>query len=315
MNYKPIVSGSPESSRLIFGCSGLMGRVGKKSSLRIVALALERGISHFDVARSYGYGDAESCLGEALQGCRRQVLITGKFGIQPSKRGTALRFLKPVAQGLLAAFPRIRGVIRRGVKSAGAGSVGGQFDLIDSMRSFETSLRALRTYYIDLLLMHDCRDEDVTDGMIEFLESLKKTGKIRAYGAATTLETAREIEKRYPEKFIFQFQDSVLRRAKEMRIPQGTFLTYGLLHGADQVVRWAQEDETELTTRGLSQLSKEDIFTLMLQYGLSVNPSGAVVCSMLNPEHLESNLKVVNNPRFSPRQVETFAKWVADKTS
>lgn len=90
MNYKPIVPGSTESSVLIFGCAGLMGRVDKKASMRAVALALEHGISHFDAARSYGYGEAEGCLGEALQGCRRQVVITSKFGLLPSPKGLHL---------------------------------------------------------------------------------------------------------------------------------------------------------------------------------------------------------------------------------
>jgi hypothetical protein len=313
MNYKPIVPGSTESSVLIFGCAGLMGRVDKKASMRAVALALEHGISHFDAARSYGYGEAEGCLGEALQGCRRQVVITSKFGLLPSSKGAAVRFLKPIAQSLLRAFPGARGLLRKGVQSAGAGAVKGQFDLKTSTESLETSLRELKTHYIDLLLMHDCGEDDVTDGLVEFLESLKRTGKIRAYGAAAGPETAKAIEARYPGQFLFQLPDSVTRRSRNSWTPKKPFLTYGLLHRAKQVFQWAKEDPEGLRINELGFLEESNVFELMLQYGLLANPSGAVICSMLNPIHLEANLRVVESPRFSPDQVEAFGRWIVGK--
>ena len=51
-----------------FGCSALLGRTGRTESLRALAAAWDEGIRFFDIARSYGYGEAEALLGEFLQG-------------------------------------------------------------------------------------------------------------------------------------------------------------------------------------------------------------------------------------------------------
>ncbi|MFX6040902.1 aldo/keto reductase, partial [Acinetobacter baumannii] len=61
------------SGRLGFGCAPMLGRVGRKDSLRALAIAYDNGIRHFDVARSYGFGEAEALLGEFLAGKRQHV--------------------------------------------------------------------------------------------------------------------------------------------------------------------------------------------------------------------------------------------------
>jgi aryl-alcohol dehydrogenase-like predicted oxidoreductase len=45
-------------SLLGFGCAPLMGRVGHRDSLRAPAAAMHAGITFFDTARSYGYGES-----------------------------------------------------------------------------------------------------------------------------------------------------------------------------------------------------------------------------------------------------------------
>ena len=47
----------------------------------MLGAAYDAGIRHFDVARSYGYGDAEGVVGEFLRGCSEQVTVTSKFGL------------------------------------------------------------------------------------------------------------------------------------------------------------------------------------------------------------------------------------------
>src|SRR3954452_8900176 len=98
MPYVTICPGLPPSSRLGFGCGSVMGRVGRAASLRAIAAALDAGITHFDVARLYGYGEAETLLGEALRGRRDRVVIASKFGLMPPQASRALRRLKPLAQ-------------------------------------------------------------------------------------------------------------------------------------------------------------------------------------------------------------------------
>src|ERR1700749_4540466 len=112
MDYLTLAPGLPASSRLGFGCGGVMGRVGRTQSLRVIAAALDGGITHFDVARLYGYGEAEALVGEALAGKRDKVVIASKFGLTAPRAAGALRALKPIAQKLAASVPGARSVMR-----------------------------------------------------------------------------------------------------------------------------------------------------------------------------------------------------------
>ena len=108
-----------------FGCGGVMGRVGRAPSLRAIAAALDAGVTHFDVARSYGYGEAEALVGEALRGKRDKIVIASKFGLNPPRSAGALRALKPIAQQLAATIPGARGVLRSFVGGASASALAG----------------------------------------------------------------------------------------------------------------------------------------------------------------------------------------------
>ena len=47
-----------QSSVLGFGCAPILGSVGAKTATRAIDCAIDCGITHFDLARSYGYGEA-----------------------------------------------------------------------------------------------------------------------------------------------------------------------------------------------------------------------------------------------------------------
>ncbi|MGE5569308.1 MAG: aldo/keto reductase [Rhodospirillales bacterium] len=62
-----------------FGGVVVMG-MDQKDANRIVAEAFDRGVNYFDVAPSYGDGEAEIKLGEALRPFRKQVFLACKTG-------------------------------------------------------------------------------------------------------------------------------------------------------------------------------------------------------------------------------------------
>ena len=80
-----LASSGRETTRLGYGCSSIMGALGRRQSLRLLEAAYDAGIRHFDVAPMYGYGEAESCLGEFLQRHPGQLTVTTKYGIAPPK--------------------------------------------------------------------------------------------------------------------------------------------------------------------------------------------------------------------------------------
>src|ERR1035437_1125675 len=96
------------TTRLGFGCSSLMGAMGRKQSLAILESAFDAGIRHFDVAPMYGFGQAESCLGEFLSRHRADVTVTTKYGIPPAKHQGLISVARSIARPLVKALPGLK---------------------------------------------------------------------------------------------------------------------------------------------------------------------------------------------------------------
>lgn len=283
MDYVTLAPGLPPSSRLGFGCGGVMGRVGRAQSLRSIAAALAGGITHFDVAPLYGYGEAEALLGEALAGKRDRVVLASKFGLAPPRSAGALRALKPLAQKLAASVPGARGVLR-----SLAGSpiqAADRFAPGSAAASLDRSLAALRTDYLDLLFLHDCGPDDLGDELIAFLDRQVEAGKIRAYGVATTIDAAIPLSRTHGDRLAYQFAHGLFaRNAARLAGSERPIIAHSPFLGAERL-------------RGL--VGAQDLYPLMLAHALATPRVGVVLCSMLDPAHLQANLDAVERPRFS----------------
>ena len=142
-------------SVLGLGCAAMLGRAGRRESLAALGAAYEAGINFFDTARSYGYGACEGLLGEFFAGERRDsIVLCTKFGILPGNPGGWKNKVKPLARAVLKVVPQLRGAVR---KQAADQFTPGQFSVATLRSSFETSLRELKTDYVDILLMHGRR--------------------------------------------------------------------------------------------------------------------------------------------------------------
>jgi len=153
-----------------FGCASLLQARSEAQAERVLSEALDAGLRYFDTARSYGYGRAERVLGAAIAGRRDEVVVVSKAGILPP--------------GLLArAQAKLVGRLSGTAREAHARS--GVFDVPALRRSVETSLRQLKTDYLDIFLLHDCTAADLTDEVAALLSDLRSEGKARACGIAT----------------------------------------------------------------------------------------------------------------------------------
>ena len=172
-----------EVSRLGFGTSALMSRVNRRDSHRLLDTAWEAGITHFDTARSYGFGDAEMILGEFLGGRREQSTVTTKVGILPPRRSLWLSSAKAAARALINAMPSARSYVRKGAAQLLPDP---RFDAVAMTRSLETSLRALGTSYVDFLLLHEPRMDVLrSSDPLAFLQRMREQGKVKFTGVAT----------------------------------------------------------------------------------------------------------------------------------
>jgi diketogulonate reductase-like aldo/keto reductase len=71
------------------------------------------------------------------------------------------------------------------------------FDVRSARASLERSLRALETDYVDLILLHECHPDEVTDDLQAFLAKCVATGTARWTGTATTIGATAAIGERW----------------------------------------------------------------------------------------------------------------------
>ena len=146
----------------------------RETSSRLLNEAFEQGIRYFDTARLYGGGEAEHVIGEVLGGKRDQILLTSKAGIIPWTDRRLLRVQNKLRSTM-------------GMPPLAVDNLFGAFSLKQLKASFDRSLKALRTDYLDCLLLHESAREDaLNEDIVAWAQSLKDAGKIRAFGCAAT---------------------------------------------------------------------------------------------------------------------------------
>jgi hypothetical protein len=165
-------------TRLGFGCAKLTHHFSARAAISNLETAYDQGVTHFDVARSYGFGAAERILGQFASKKRDKVTIATKLGIWPAN---------PMLKNLV-----LQNVLRRSshwlrpraVAHAAANLVStSQFTVQSAERSLHTSLRELGTDYVDYLLLHEATVNDARQADIQaWLERTKSKGMVRAYG-------------------------------------------------------------------------------------------------------------------------------------
>ncbi|RTE10695.1 aldo/keto reductase [Paenibacillus whitsoniae] len=129
---------------------GVFGPADEHEIEKMIHEAIDGGINFIDTAPSYGRGESERRLGQALAGGRRNDIILASKAVGP----------------------------------------GESFDYDNTIRSVESSLARLQTDWIDLLQIHDAEQvpyETVVNETLPALEKLRKDGKIRYIGISTRI--------------------------------------------------------------------------------------------------------------------------------
>jgi aryl-alcohol dehydrogenase-like predicted oxidoreductase len=286
-------------SRLGFGTSGLMARLGRRESVRLLEVAHDSGITHFDTARAYGYGEAEGALGEFLAGRRDAVTVTTKLGIMPPRRSRGLQGAKAAARVAARAFPPVRPLLRRGAQSMGEI---GWFAPGEARASLETSLRELGIETVDILLLHECRPADLeTEGLLEFLQESVRAGKVRRFGIATDgASTAAILAHRREFAGVVQIGWGAF---DALRLPPDV----GLITHSAMAPQLAP-----LTERARSAgWDPNSIGRLLLASALRSNPDGAVLFSSTNEARIRANAALGDGDVFSEEELDRFEDLAA----
>lgn len=171
-------------SRIGFGCCPMgqhdWGSTDEHELIKAVHAALDHGITFFDTADVYGLGVSELVLGKALKGKRESAIIATKFGVRIENDRTF--------------FDNSRKWINRAV---------------------DESLSRLGTDYIDLYQLHYLDKKTPIDETLCVLQSLRNSGKIRAFGVTNIDLCDHGITQPVDGLVSFSFEYSLANRAFE----------------------------------------------------------------------------------------------------
>jgi D-threo-aldose 1-dehydrogenase len=286
------------ASRLGYGCTRLTGPRSPADARRLLDEAFAGGVTHFDVARAYGSGDAERILGGFATGRRDQITITSKFGITPYAIAGRSGASKRLARRLMRASPRVRRALSRQSARMASRRV---FEPDAARRSLETSLAALGTDHLDVLLLHDCQPDDCTPELLGFLRESRDRGAIRAFGIGTDAAAAARIADVAPgfcdvvqvPAGVTTFAERPPLAGARAVIGHGPFDELGRLRtalGADAAFRGAVE------SLGVRADDDAALAALLLKCAVHRHPRGPVLFSSGSPAHVAANVRAVSDP-------------------
>lgn len=301
------------TTRLGFGCSGLMGASGRRTSLALLESAFDSGIRHFDVAPMYGYGEAESCLGEFLQRHRADVTIATKYGIPPAKKSSLISLGRRIAGPIIKTFPTLKQRLASAANAATHNSERATFTPTEARASLERSLAALRTDRIDLWLLHEASAADLRDdALLDLLEEEVQKGTIGTFGIGSeAAKVPALLAKHSAYCRTLQYEWSVLDPSidsstdpsfeatplsgrKPFRIHHRALTTnfravhHALTQDKQLCQRWSASTHTDLS-------NAEDLARLMLKASLVMNPASVVLFSSKNPQHIQTNVQIAGD--------------------
>jgi len=185
MEYINISNSDLMVSRLCMGGCPLggygWGAVEEDELLRSIYEALEKGVTFFDTADTYGLGKSEELLGRGLGRARNKVVVATKFGVRIENGRTfydnSPKWINDALKG---------------------------------------SLKRLGTDHVDIYQVHYRDGKTDIEDVIETLEKLKEKGYIRHYGLSNIYRDDIDELKKLIGKFVcFQDEYSLACRKNE----------------------------------------------------------------------------------------------------
>lgn len=237
-------------------------------AVRLLHSALDQGINLFDTARLYG--ESESIMGEAFEDRRSQVVLATK----------CTHFLDPA--GRIPPYESLKKTV---------------------FHSVEESLKALRTDYLDIYMLHQSDHGILEDaGVKQVFAELRQTGLIRAAGTSVYHpgETVYAIAHggwdviQLPFNLMDQRQGAIFEqaRARGVGLIVRSVLLKGLLSDRGRNLHPALQDvETHIGKYGsLMDAQFPDLPTLATKFALSFPEVSSVLVGIDREEYLQKTL-------------------------
>jgi len=300
------------TTRLGFGCSSLMGAMGRKESIAVLEAAFDAGIRHFDVAPLYGFGQAESCVGEFLAGHRADVTVTTKYGIPPAKNQGLIGLARSLVRPVVKALPGLKQGLSKIAGKATAPAEKASFTAAQAKESLERSLAELRTDRIDVWLLHEVTADDLRDeGLLRLMEGSVAAGTIGTFGVGSGREKIEALLGARPEycrtvQFEWSVMDAPVGGMGSFRIHHRALTdNFRSLCGAIEkdkarAARWSERVGADVGDR-------EVLASLMLKAALVENPESVILFSSKSPAHMRHNVDVAGDTALEGPALRLYA--------
>lgn len=276
-----------------FGCATLFRVPDAVERLRLLHVAYEAGIRHFDVAPMYGLGRAEPELGGFVRSHRSEVTVATKFGIRPTRAGRYLAYAQRPVRRILRSRPVVGDQVRA---HAAAPSrllyEKGGYDPVNARRSLRQSLRRLGTNYVDLLLLHDPVPGSVRSAEIcAFLEDARTAGMIRSWGVSGAPEVAAEVALSFRYVPVQQVRGDIFASPLPSILDGSALITYGVISGPlPRIVNHVRISEDArkrwCAATGADCGDREVTSSFLIRAAFQANSSGVVLFGATRPSHI-----------------------------
>jgi len=266
-------------SEIGLGCAGLspFSRGMRFTTAQgIIGRSLERGVTFFDTADSYGAGWGERWLGRSLGAQRGDVVIATKCGLPASVTGKFVSRAVPDTGWLTGLTSRARG---------------SRFSPSYIKLALEGSLRRLGTEYVDVLMLHN-PPTDVLEigGWAEAMDALKRAGLVRTVGiSARTPEDAATAIREYGVDCIeLELNARTVSRAQptlDIAAECGTAVIARQVLGSGSLLNSVAAQLGKVSSVAL----KRDTAAALIQTVLEIPAVSVVLVGMLNVDQVEWN--------------------------
>ncbi|MCK1353549.1 aldo/keto reductase [Bradyrhizobium sp. CW7] len=289
------------TTRVGFGCAYLTGGYEARSNKDIIHAAIDLGIRHFDVAPSYGIGTAEAVLGEALLKRRDRVTIATKVGIDRPRLTKTMQAIRLFAQPIRKLAPAISRTV--GTKLIAPPTARNRFSLDFVRGSIFESLKHLRTEYLDLLLLHEVTEQDLSDELLSFLEKERTAGTFLSIGIATSSENIGPILLKHAERFdVIQYSWNALD-APGVENPEHFHITHRSIFDAHRTVGALLSSDPFRAKRildivGYDLRDSETLSKVLLGAAIARNPNGITLAGTRASQHLIANASLLEGEQF-----------------
>jgi uncharacterized protein len=226
------------------------------SDISVIQRACDMGINCFTTSRDYQKGNNERLLGAALQGRRDKVIVSTE---------SIDMMWRPKTEKETAAYV---------------------------LNNLETSLRDLRTDYVDLFFLHH-KDEPgwIPDEAVEAVRTAKKQGKIRHAGVTT--HSLPKMADYLIRSDLFEAVIAMYNFTMDAEVREAARKVHGAGLGVIAMKVLAGGLRTQ---KPLAQFERTGAPAAAIRWAMSDPNVDAVVTSVTDTEQLEENFRAMSEP-------------------